>query len=91
MSFVLCCVLTEAFPRLVALMRGGVQKQSRICLFSDSLPIGLISRLKEWMSHFTASFIIRPFTLFRRVSTMQSSRHMETFTIRLECVVGHTT
>lgn len=32
-----------------------------------------------------------PFILFRRGSTVQSSRHMETFTIRLECVVGHTT
>lgn len=69
MSFVLCCVLTEAVPRLVALMRGGVQKQSRICLFTDSLPIGLISRLKRVDESFYREFH------YRAVYSVQKSEH----------------
>lgn len=70
---------------------GGGKKQSRFCLCSDSHPngpnfqIGKVDESSYSVFHYGGRFI-----LFReRASTMRSSGHMETFTMRLECVVGH--
>lgn len=56
----------EAIPRLVA-SRGEAFKNSRICLFSDSLPIGLILRLKKVDELF--------YFYYRAIYSFQDSEH----------------
>lgn len=56
----------------------------------DSPPIGLISRLEKWMSHL--AFSLWGHLLFSdEWAQCKAAGTWNPFTIRLECVVGHTT
>lgn len=79
----------KPIPRLAAPARGeALENRAEFVCSGSPLPTGLLFFLiwKSGMTHFTASFIMGPFSLFRRASTMPHSGHMETFTTAGWCV-----